>query len=401
LRGYYTPIPDIQITAITAAESVWLAERLEFYREQLREVDPLLIAFKRFDLGNDTERVVIDARVAPFGKEKYGWLGNLLGPPLEVEIAGGPDDLISVQASLAGNMLSHSDQPHQVFLAVQSDIPPKSDLQPTNFFELYQLLKTTPGYLGAWPKPGYLDALPALGSQPDAAGYTYSRILDLWRLQYDDFSLVSFDRNRLEQARGWVHVVPAERPAQLRVRVGNIAESNLRQWANVLFFERGWETSIANVRLLNLLVQQLGIPAETALAQTEQLLGVSLVCPLGGQYVMTETENGTLAWQSTGWPSFVTPQIPADYTAPPMNWFRGMSLDVYQRQSQFVVHGTLDIARGRGPGPGESSGAASGFWEKLPGIEVFKGFSKVETLPPGIETPANEDELVAPADGGR
>ncbi len=391
-RGYYLPIADVDVQSITAAESAWLNERLAFFQEELREVDPLLLAFKRFDLGNNVERVVVDGRVAPFGKEKYGWLGNLLGPPMTVEIRGGPDDLIAFQASLSGNLLSRGEA-HQVFAAVQSDVPPRTSLQPASFLEMLQLLRTTPGYLGAWPTPGYLDRLPALGARPDAAGYTYSRILDVWRLQFDDFSLISFDRNRLEAARGWIGVQPAERPAQVRLRVGDVANSNLRQWANVVYFDRAWQTSIANVRLLNLMIQQLGIPAETALDQAEHLLGVTLVCPLGGEYVFAETGDHSMAWQSTVWPSFDDPQMPSEYTAPPIAWFRGMSLDVYQLQTQFVVHATLDIARGAGPG---SDGERGGFWEVLPDFGAFKGFSPLEELPPARDPADTDGELRAP-----
>ncbi len=393
-RGYYLPIADAEITAITPEENAAIAERIAFFQERLREVDPMLIAFQRFGVEDQIERVVIDARVAPFGKEKYGWMGNVLGPPMPVEIGGPPDELVAIQVSFSGNILSASEAPHQVFAAVQSNIPARTNLQPTSFFELFQLLKKTPGYIGAWPNPGYLDRLPALGAQPDAAGYTYSRILDVWRLQFGDFSLLAFDRNRLEAVRDWVRVEPAERPAQLRLRVGDIAHSNLREWANVLYFERGWETSISNVQLLNMMIQQLGLPAESALDQAEQLLGVQLACPLNGQYVLTETASGRLAWQSTAWPSFDDPQVPPDYTAPPVLWFRGMTLDIYQRESQFVVHGTLDIERGQGQATSADSatGGQPGFWEKLPDFNMFQGFSPVADAPSGDGNPPQGDD---------
>jgi hypothetical protein len=403
LRGSYLPIPDVPVAAITPAESEWLAERMDFFRNQLRDVDPMLIGCKRFDLGNNVERVAIDARLAPFGKEKYGWLGKVLGPPLQVQFTGAPDDLISVQASLAGNMFTRSNDPHQLFLAIQSDIPPRTNLQPTSFVELYKLLRTTPGYLGAWPNPGYLDSFPALGGQPDAEGYTYSQLLDLWRLQYDEYAVISFDKNRLQAARGWIQAVPAEYPAQLRVRIGDVANSNLRPWANVLFYERAWEASVANVRLINLLIQQMGVPPETALAQVEQLLGVKLLCPLGGEYVFSPMPNGNSAWQSTAWPSFDDPQIPAEYLAPLMTWFRGMTLDVYQRDTLFVVHATLDIQRGNVVAVrSEEEEQAGGLLNQIPGFNLFKGFSKVEELPPPIEAgdlpsgSAEEDDLKAP-----
>ena len=397
-RGYFTPIADMHVSNITGTENKWLSERLEFYQQELKEVDPLLLAFKRFELSDETERVVIDGRLAPFGKDKYGWLGKVLGPPLQFEVDMGPDTLVSIQASIAGNMFSQTKEPHQIFGSIQGDVPPKVDLKPTNFFELLELFKNTPGYIGAWPSAGYLDLLPALGAEPDSAGYTYSRILEVWRLRHADFSLISFDRDRLEAARHHLDVIPAARPAQVRLRVGDISDSNLREWANILFFERSWETSIANVRLLNTMVQQFNLPTEAAMAQAEQLLGVSLVCPLGGDYALADATHGQMAWQSTAWPSFDSPNMPEDYVAPPMTWFRGMSLDIYQRDTQFVVHGHLDIARSP---ESMGSGGASKILGNLPKIELFKGFSKVEEIEGNEEEapkdpPKNSGELKAP-----
>ena len=71
---------------------------------------------------------------------------------MPVEVGGAPDELIAAQASLTGNILSASEQPHQVFASIQSEIPPRTSMKPTTFFELFQLLKNVPGYVGAWPK---------------------------------------------------------------------------------------------------------------------------------------------------------------------------------------------------------------------------------------------------------
>jgi hypothetical protein len=409
-RGFYKPIADMPVESVTAAESRWLGERIAFYQSQLKVLDPLLIAFQRFELSDEVERVVIDGRVAPFGQEKYGWLGRLLGPPLEWEVDMGPDALISVQASVAANLFSRTPESHQIFASVQGNPPPKTDLHPTNFFELMNVFKNTPGYVGAWPSVGYLDALPALGAPPDAEGYTYSRILDVWRLQQESFSLVSFDRQLLDRARQHLQLVPADRPAQVRLRVGDLSASNLKAWANILFFQRSWETSIANVELLNLVIQQFNLPRETARQAVEELLGVQLMCSLGGEYELALVDDSRVEWQSTHWPSFSQPAMPADYVAPPMQWFRGLSLDVYQRDTQFVVHGHLDIARD----PASMGSGAGRILGNLPSIDLFKGFSKVEEIEPGQEQAGDnasreelppgkkkDDEKKKKEDGGR
>ena len=388
-RGYYQPIADVQIDQVTQSEYTWINQRLQFFAEHLKQVDPIVIGLKRFELSDQVERVVFDARIAPFGENSFGWLSHLLGPPMASEVVSGEEDLISFQASLAGQGLLTNVGPHQVFAAIQGDLPARTNLRPANLFELWELVKNTPGYIGAWPKPGYLDILPALGQNPDPAGYTYSHLLDLWRLQQGDFALVSFDRERLEQVRYQLHLVPAEHPAQVRLRVGDLASSNLRGWANVLVFQNSWERSIANVRLLNAMIQQFRVEDETALARAEDLLGAELVCALDGEYEVRQTDTGRRVWQSTAWPSFDRPEIPEDYDAPPMVWFKGMTMDVYQLQTQFVVHGTLDIQR---------TASAEGGFPELPSFDLFQGFSQPEELPgiaPDEEAPG---ELPPPND---
>jgi len=37
---------------------------------------------------------------------------------------------------------------------------PLSDLPPKGLMQTLQLIRSTPGYLGGWPKPGFLDMLP-------------------------------------------------------------------------------------------------------------------------------------------------------------------------------------------------------------------------------------------------
>ena len=371
-RGYYRPIADVEVTAITPMEADWLRQRREFFAEKVKQVDPIVIGLRRFELTEQVERVVLDARIAPFGEDSFGWLGRILGPPMLNEVVADEPSLISFQASLAGQGLLTSVGPHQLFAAVHGDLPPKTNLKTANFFELLNVFKNTPSYVGAWPKPGYLDLLPALGQEPDAAGYTYSRLLGIWRLQQDDFALASFDRDLLEQMRHELRLVPAEHPAQLRLRVGDLASSNLSGWANALVYQNSWDRSIANVRLLNAMIQQFSIQDETALDRAEELLGATLVCSLKGQYEMRQTDQGRRVWQSTAWPSFDEPMIPGDYRAPPMTWFKGMSLDVHQLQTQFVAHGTLDIQR---------KPAASGGFPNLPSFNLFEGFTQPEELP--------------------
>lgn len=384
-RGFYKPIADMPVAEVTAAEDAWLRSRIGFYENELGELDPIVVAAQRYALDKKTERVVFDGRVAPFGKAKYGWFGKALGKPLEWEADMGPKTVASAQVSVAANLVSGSTDGNLIFGSVQGDLPPKMDSKPTNLFEVMTLLKTTPGYVGAWPSVGILDILPALRSQPDSEGFTYSRILGLWRLQTNEYSLAAFDRQLLQVAREELKIVPSERSAQVRIDVGDVSRSNLAEWANVFYFNRSWETSIANVKLLNTLIQQFNLVPDQVLTAAQDLLGVELTCPLNGEYKLIAVGDNRAEWQSTGWPSFESPKMPPDYIAPPMKWFRGVSLDAYQLNYQFIVHGHLDVARD----PASMGTGAGGILGNLPSIDLFKGFSKVED---DSEKPKNTDK---------
>ncbi|HMP71129.1 MAG TPA: hypothetical protein PKA76_17405, partial [Pirellulaceae bacterium] len=388
-RGYFTPVCDVDVPMISQGESVWLDQRQSFYQRELGSMNPIFGAIKRYELerprGEKAERVVFDARVAPFGGKQWEMLAQYLGPPMQSEITMSPDDLVSAQLSMRAVpfLAWGSSEPHQLFLAIQSDVSPTPPpLTSGGFFQTLQILKTIPGYLGAWPSPGYLDMLPALGGRPDEAGFTYSRILDLWRLRHGDFSVLAFDRGRLEQLRPSLAVVPADRPAQVRLRVNDLANSNMRYWINSFYYQQGWKSSLANVRFMHMLAQQFNIPAEACLEAAENILDVKLVCPLDGRFEFVDTASGRQLWRSNAWPEFGNPQVPEEFQAPPLSWFRGMSLDAYMQQSQFVLHGYVDLERR----------PTSRLGSLLPSFKSFKGFNPVEELPPAIQDDDQPDK---------
>ena len=378
-RGFFTPIPDVKITGVTDNEAIWYSERRRHFSQSMAQMDPMFVAIKRYEQDNEKndendkadnkkqpksektiERVVFDARIALFGQEKYAWLMSMLGPPLTRKVEKSPRDAIHFEASLQSGLVGAKVPPHQLFGALQDDPLIQPDLRPTSFFRMLDVFRSAPGYVGSWPNAGYIDWMPRLGGSPDALGYTYSKMLRLWRLQWNGFSVLSFDQRRLEELKPHLRIVENDRPTHLQLDVGDLAHSNLRGWANMQNYKRSWQTSVANTRLLNMLTQQFRVPSATARESAENLLDVKLVCSLGGEYQLRETGAGRLVWNSTAWPNFSAPTLPPDYTAPLLKWFRGLTLQVAKTDSQFLVHGFLDIQRDK-----EAN---------LPSFNLFKGF---------------------------
>ena len=103
------------------------------------------------------------------------------------------------------------------------------------------------------------------------------------------------------------------------------------------------------------LAQQFHVPGQHCKEAAELLLGIKLVCPLGGQYVYTSSPGGVGHWTSTalgqGQPGgLFTARAPEGFQAPPMNWFRGLNLDVLLLPDTLVAHAEIVMQKRGGPG---------------------------------------------------
>ena len=363
-RGFFTPIADMKINRVTLDEQRWFEQRAAFFSNNIKSLDPMMIAVKRYQEKDQLERIVFDAQVLPFGEDKYKWLVQRMGPPLQKEVQSSPDDIVRFEASLKGGLAGGTNETHHLFGAVQDYLDPDIDLKPRSFLRLLDTFKQTPGYVGAWPNLGLTNWMPQLGGRPDAFGYTYSRLLGLWRLQWENFSVLSFNQRRLEDLKRHLSIIPSQRPAQVRVKIGDLAHSKIQTWANMINFRRSWQASIANVQLLNLINQQFGTPPEETPAVASRMLDVDLVCSLDGEYKKMQLPSGRTLWYSDAWPSFGTPALPTGYLAPVLTWFRGLELEVIKKDTQFSVHGILDVQR-------------LDQADALPSFDLFKGFGEM------------------------
>jgi hypothetical protein len=277
----------------------------------------------------------------------------MLGPTSKTRITAAPDDVITVQAFLSGGGLFNlSAPPHHMFLGVQDHVP-LDDLKPTSLLKTLQLLRTTPGYLGAWPKTGFLDRLPLGlgGGAPDEFGYS-KLPLGLWRRQSrEGFSVLSFDPGLLEKVTPQLAIEEAEDEAQVRIHVGDLANTKISGLVSNLYYEQARRTSQGNARFMQSLVQQLHVPAEDAKITAEKLLDAKLVCTLGGEYEIVPGRGGGEHWASTAAPSSLNYRLPPDYVAPLLVWFRGLDAGLVKTPDQLVAHVEFDMQRKKGEEP--------------------------------------------------
>ncbi|MEZ6077481.1 MAG: hypothetical protein R3C56_17975 [Pirellulaceae bacterium] len=66
-RGSFLPIADVELTTVNPIEAEGYANIAQFYQEQWRHMDPLLLGLARFRAdGSHTEQVAVEAYDAPF-----------------------------------------------------------------------------------------------------------------------------------------------------------------------------------------------------------------------------------------------------------------------------------------------------------------------------------------------
>ncbi len=348
-RGSFLPIADAEIPEISPEEAAVYKLDSTFYRDNWQQTDPLVVGLRRFANPDreGLERVTVEAYVAPFGQEKYGWLSTYLAPPIETQIQLPPDDVANIQVHLSGVGLGANRPPnHVMFLGVKDMIPPEP-AENKGLIKTLRALQATPGYLGAWPLPGYLDRLPLGlgGPPPDVMGFS-KLLLGLWRWQGGGFSVLSFDRSILENCALYLRPVPATDPAQVRLQVGDLSNSKLSTWVNTFWYRRGAATTQGNLLLLDALQQQLRIDPSQSRLVAERFLQCKMQCPLGGEYQLNEDGPFAGCWTSTVYDGKVASQHtlpPAEYIAPWLQWFRGGQFHLAQLPGQIVLVGQFDM----------------------------------------------------------
>lgn len=364
-RGCLLPVTDVKIRGVTEYEAAWYNARAAFYQQNWRQMDPVMIGVRRIpSTVKGRQRLAVDVNLSPFAEEKYGWLTGMLGEPTQTAIPPTPGDAIHIEAVLDGGRLGPILPEHHLFVGVR-DAAPIERGAPDDLLTILRLVRTTPGYLGAWPMPGLLDRLPfGLSAEADDAGYSLLP-LGVHRRQINDFSVLSFDRALLAEVTPQLAPQEVEKQAQVRVTVGDLSTSQLAGYINELSWLRGRQLSKGNAYLLKTISQQLKVSPEEARETAERLLDVKLLCGLGGKYETAEGDDGHLTWRSTAWPEEPGEvwEMPEDYRAPLLTWFRGLEGRLKLDGDRLVMHLEVEME------PKKAASPASGL--NLPLLDFF------------------------------
>lgn len=346
-RGFFLPIPDMAISNVSRRELQVLAEIEEFQQSRWTDMDAISVFVRRESADKNLERVSFDAKLDSFSPVKYGRWASIIGPANAKRIVQPEGNIITAQASLQGGQMLPNTGAHLIFLGIRDEEADIS-LSRGRVQQTLQILRTAPAYFGSWPKAGLLDLLP-VGNVVLDNDNAFERLpLGLWRWTDQDFSAIGFHRDALAKSVSDLDVENREELAQLHVHIGDVVHSKLGNWFRTLNYQRALETSVGNTRLLATVSQQLRVaPAESRLL-AERILDIQLVCPLDGEYKLTESHGGEY-WKSTAWTE--DHKVPDEFSTPMAKWFRGLDVQGTVGGEKLELDAVLVLERQESSGP--------------------------------------------------
>ena len=343
-QGYFTPVPDMTIDTINEYEQDELNELSALRDKKWGVISPVIITIQRNvkeelnDEGSQHETVNIELRIQPFKRDEFTPYVSLLGPPRKQRIAPVPGDVLSLQVVTQGGRIRPEIDSHLVFVGLQ-DTPPRGEIARGQILRAFQVFATAPAYFGTWPDAGWLDTK-RLGIAPTKEANGMQRFpFGLWKSQHDQFSVLSLSRDMLDSVPSQLSLEPAEAACQVRLHVADLSKSRLGGWANQISYRRACDASNANARLLNAFSRQLQIPPAESLQIAERILGVRLVCGLGGKYELQNAGDELVYWQSTR----ANATRLSKHRAPLITWLRGLDAQVSVLDDRFVATMRLEI----------------------------------------------------------
>jgi hypothetical protein len=190
---------------------------------------------------------------------------------------------------------------------------------------------------------------------------------------------------------------------------------------------RARDASASGSRFMNSLTTQLHVPPQDARVVAENLVAGKFKCPLGGEYVLVDSANpdapadeaaelppppggeiaapdhrandaaaGRPLWASTATTPenrFLLTVIPADYTMPLMNWFRGVNADVGRANDELTLHAELEMVHIEVGPPEDPEEVDGGLLQGLGNLLGGLGAKKDEQVKPASaseQQPAQE-----------
>jgi len=367
-RGTFIPVADVEIKGLTRSEVKAYEEFLRDYQRLWTSMDPVFIGLGRADGPNKTQHLTLDIHISPYVQGEYGMFRRYLGRPVAYKLAPVAGDLFRLDLLLSpdvGGLLTGepatrpSPEPGnapRLFLGLQDFGVPIGIKACDIDADESEGWRNTRLYVGQFQTAMGRFLFGHEEKKPDAQGYIRpgtrknpktgkeeENPWELWQRKLGEFHVGGSTRELLEAVSPQLTIQPAQRPAQIRLRIEDLNGTRLYATVNAAAYTHARKISAGNTMLMASMIQQLNMPPQTALATAERLLNARLVCPLGGQYQWSPRRD---QWVSSAWKQPMladVDRVPADFKSPLLDFFRRVDLEFTIGADHIYTHTELDV----------------------------------------------------------
>lgn len=344
-RRSLLPIPDVEIAGITETENTSYEEFSQMYIRLWQRVDPVIIGIKREEQQTPAgrrEKVVLDVHITPYARQHYSIFADILAAPDKQRLVPIPGNLFEAEARAGFPFFAAGERKSVRLFAGLRDFKMPFAFEQGHVIPNVSIIEKgePPVYVGntaGMPLLRFGD----MEAVPDGYSESLKGGLLRWARKFDDFLVEAGQRAILEAVTPQLKFEEANRHAQLRLRVADLAQSQFAEILHAGGYERARATSAANVFFLHALMQQLCVDPEKSLETMQAVLAAHPVCPLGGDYHLNKTGPGHVRWNSTGWAQeYVGNEnsVPPNYKFPFLEWFRGLDLEFSIDATTLTTH---------------------------------------------------------------
>lgn len=335
-RGTFLPVADVDIDEITESELEAYENFSRYYRSQWERMDPAILALKRQTAAQGRQRITVDVHITPYARRHYQSLADSLGNANAWK-------LIPLKGDLAQGSINFGERAGFVrdqfgFAGVRDLSKEASDFKIENG-RVYETV--TP--------PIYYGLLSQQSLSTDSANDRKEKDGQANRPKQKSLSASSiffypFEAPDQAEIRENLKMQKVETPAQLRVWINRLADTQIAKIINAHAYLRARRASAGNTRFLHVLTEQFQVEPKAALDIAERVMGADLVCRMGGEYQLMKDDREMPVWRSTAWrkPSYhQIHEVPESFVSALLQGFHEAELNFSIDQTTLSSH--LDV----------------------------------------------------------
>ena len=347
--GTFLPIPDALVTAVTATEVRRYEEFANYLLEKTPTLPPIALTLQRMTTASGSARLAFRVHVAPFDRTKYEFLRFFVGDPSREFLVPGPNALASLSI-LSHDFTGRAGGGDDLSLVTLVNQPMDHAAAARSLIRELGKYKAYPVYCVSTLS---VRRFPIIGAMVDESAQIVDGLqrlpLGLWRKPGIDLTAISFQPELLRSLPAEFHTQLAKEPSHIRLRVGNLAASELAVPILEGIATTSTRRSQQNALLLNALSQHLNSPPSDSWEIAHDLLGAAVRCPLGGTYQLDD--HVPPRWISDAWnvPS------PDSKQANPIAWLKSVDVNVGFHSNRITGHGQIELQPDKKPANDEKS----------------------------------------------